>query len=86
MPVGVMIYDVEGDSIIFENQQFKTMVDGEEGRENCRLKSYAQKSEELQIEEKPTELLMSVIKRILSQQKQSRHSSESSLSDISRLE
>ena len=41
MPVGVMIYDVETDNIIFENRQFKSMVDGDGGKENCKLKTYA---------------------------------------------
>lgn len=37
MPVGVMIYDTKADSVLFENSQYKSMVDRPEhgGKEAC---------------------------------------------------
>lgn len=56
MPIGVQIYDIEANAVIFENSQFKSMVEvkGEGGKEACQLKPYVQNSESLVQEEKKT--------------------------------
>lgn len=67
MPIGVMIYDIEASAMIFENSQFKSMIEGHgnEGKYDCELKKYAHSAETLVKEPQKKQKFMSVLEDII---------------------